>query len=196
MIALSAHSEHYTETFVPNEPQNTYVSIGQANFMSNDTYDDEEVDILSIECDVVISLQHDSNDSNDTLAERAEVDKIIEIQDLDNKPKSLEVLIRYFKSIISFTVDTGSPTNFINKAAAESLLRGKSSNAVVKNIKDINLRMKFIDFNKKRIEILGALFVDVKSAGWKVQRARFLIVEKKPSILRMDLQGKIGIVTK
>ena len=56
--------------------------------------------------------------------------------------------------------------------------------------------MKFIDYNKKRIEILGALFVDIKSAGWKVQHARFLVVEKKRCLLGMDLQGKVGITTK
>ena len=58
-IASSAHSEHNQEQQETNEPQNRYVSIGHTGFISNEAYDDEEVGILSIECDNVISLPQD-----------------------------------------------------------------------------------------------------------------------------------------
>ena len=51
--------------------------------------DNEEVGVLSIETE-------------------EEVDKIIKIQDLNEKPKSIEVLVRSFNNILSFTFDTGS----------------------------------------------------------------------------------------
>ena len=70
-----------------------------------------------------------------------EVDKIIKIQDLNAKPKSIEVLVRSFNNILSFTVDTGIPPSFINKTTCEALMRDKEFNAIFKNMKDVNLGM-------------------------------------------------------
>ena len=92
-------------------------TVRDAETISDDS--GEEVGVLSIETE-------------------EEVDKIIKIQDLNAKPKSIEVLVRSFSTILSFTVDTGSPASFINKANCEALMRDKESNAIFKNMKDVN----------------------------------------------------------
>ena len=179
----------------------------QANFVETQaedgsSSDNDEITVLSIEKEEdnlpteVISLNEDTSSPNPQPSPDSEVAKIIEIQDLNERPKSIEVLVRSFNSILSFTVDTGSPASFINKATAETLMKDKDSNAVFKNIKEVNLGMRFIDYNKNNINILGALYVDISSAGYKVKRARFLVVDKKRCLLGLDLHAKIGIVTK
>ena len=98
-------------------------------------------------------------------------------------------------SIINFTIDTGSPASFINQKTADMLLKDPASNATFKNIKDVKIGMRFIDYNHKTINLLGALYVDVTSAGWAVDQARFLVVEKKRNLVGMDLHAKLGIKT-
>ena len=53
-----------------------------------------------------------------------------------------------------------------------------------------------MDYNKKVIQILGALKLPVSSAEWEVPDATFLVVENKRCLVGLDLQSKIGIVTK
>ena len=62
-------------------------------------------------------------------------------------------------------------------------MKDNGSNAVFKNIKEVNLGMRFIDYNKNNINILGALYVDISSAGYKVKRARFLVLDKKRCLI-------------
>ena len=124
-----------------------------------------------------------------------EIDQIIKIKDWDNKPKSLEALVRTGDQIINFTVDTGSTTSFVNKSTSDIILADKSTNANFVKIEDLKLRVTYIDYNKKKINILGAVFADISSAGWKVKRARFLVVEKKKCLLGMDLHRNLGIRT-
>ena len=72
------------------------------------------------------------------------------IKDWDNKPKSLEVLVRTGDLIINFTVDTGSTTSFINKKTADIILADKSAhNARFVKIEDLKLRVTYIDCEKK-----------------------------------------------
>ena len=42
---------------------------------------------------------------------------------------------------------------------------------------------------------MGAVYTDISSAGWKVKRARLLVVEKKKCLLGMDLHRNLGIRT-
>ena len=142
------------------------------------------------------TIEDDSGEEVGVLSIEREVDKIIKIQDLNAKPKSSEVSVRSFNNILNFAVDTGSAASFINKATCEALIRDKESNAMFKNMKDVNLGLRFIDYNHQNIELLGALYVNITSARYKVQRARFLVVDKKRCLIGLDLQVSIGIVTK
>ena len=60
----------------------------------------------------------------------------------------------------------------------------------------LNLQTKFVDYNKQPISILGALKTNLRSAGWEVKGATFLVSERKTRcIMGLDLQGQVGIVT-
>ena len=68
--------------------------------------------------------------------------------------------------IINFTVDTGSTTSFVNKKTADLILTDKSAhNAKFVKIEDLKLKVTYIDYNKKKINILGAVYTDISSAG-------------------------------
>ena len=60
----------------------------------------------------------------------------------------------------------------------------------------LNLPAQFVDYNKHSIVILGALKADIRSAGWEVQEATFLVTERCTRfILGLDLQNRVGIST-
>ena len=115
--------------------------------------------------------------------------------DFDNKMRSLEACIRAGNSFISVTVDTGSPSSFLNKKTADKLLADPEARASMSD-PDPQLQSRFVDYNKNFIKIVGVLTADISSDGWKVQGARFLVVEKKRCLLGLDLQPKIGIETR
>ena len=115
--------------------------------------------------------------------------------DFDNDEKSLEVDQRAGTFFISLTVDTGSPTLFLNKRSAEKLLADKAANASMKPA-DPELQSKYIDYNRNAIEIHGVLFATIHSNGWTAEKCRFLVVEKKCCLLGLDLHNRVGIVTK
>ena len=50
----------------------------------------------------------------------------------------------------------------------------------------------YLDYNKKKILILGAIQADISSAGWEVEKATFLVVENNRCLLGMDLKPKLG----
>ena len=53
-----------------------------------------------------------------------------------------------------------------------------------------------MDYNKQPISVLGALKTNLRSAGWEVKGATFLVIERKTRcIMGLDLQGQVGIVT-
>ena len=51
--------------------------------------------------------------------------------------------------------------------------------------------MQFVDYNKHPIQILGAVCADIRSAGWEVKDAYFLVTERRARcILGLDLLGQ------
>ena len=93
------------------------------------------------------------------------------------------------------TIDTGSPVSFLNWTTAKQLLDGSSEIKFIPAEK-LNLTMQFVDYNKHPIQILGAVCADIRSAGWEVKDAYFLVTERRARcMLRLDLQGKLGIHT-
>ena len=91
------------------------------------------------------------------------------------------------------TIDTGSPVLFLNWTTAKQLLDGLSEIKFTPAEK-LNLAMQFVDYNKNPSQILGALCADIRSVGWEVKDAYFLVTERRARcILGLDLQGKLGI---
>ena len=87
-------------------------------YIGYDAYDDDEpVDILSIEAEpdtVTTDVLSVEAEGKPAPLPTSEVDEIIMVRDWEDNPKSLEILVRAFNSIINFTIDTGSPASFIN----------------------------------------------------------------------------------
>ena len=62
--------------------------------------------------------------------------------------------------------------------------------------KKLTLATQFVDYNKQPIYVLGALKINLRSAGWEVKGAKFLVTERKTGcIMGMDLQGQVVIST-
>ena len=60
----------------------------------------------------------------------------------------------------------------------------------------LNLATQLVDYNKQLICVLGALKTGLRSTGWEVKGATFLMTERKTRcIMGWDLQGQVGITT-
>ena len=109
--------------------------------------------------------------------------------------RSLKALVGIDHRIINMTIDTGSPVSFLNWATAKQILES-SKNTKFMPRENLNLTTKFVDYNKQPITILGAITTTIRSAGWEVVGASFLITERRTRcILGLDLQSKVGIRT-
>ena len=103
--------------------------------------------------------------------------------------KSLKALIRIDNQIINMTVDTESPITFLNWTVAEQML-DLSDKIQFTPSEQLNLPAHFVDYNKRPIAILGALKAKIRSAGWEVPDATFLITERRTRcIIGLDLQN-------
>ena len=111
------------------------------------------------------------------------------------KMKSLKALVRIDHQIINIIIDTGSPVSFINWATAKQILESSKNPKFIPR-ENLNLTAQFVDYNKQPINILGAITTTIRSAGWEVVGASFLITERRTRcILGLDLQSKVGIHT-
>ena len=93
------------------------------------------------------------------------------------------------------TVDTGSPISFLTWTVAKQIL-DSSGKVMFTPSEQLNLPAQFIIYNQHPIVILSASNANIRSAGWEIQDATFLITERRTRpILGLDLQNKIGIST-
>ena len=66
--------------------------------------------------------------------------------------------------------------------------------AVVLSEKECPIDTVYVDFNRKRIELMDDLVVDVSSLGWSVKSANFLILENRTRCpLGLDLQSQFEL---
>ena len=128
--------------------------------------------------------------------EMIQVQKIDSIRDPKlKKVKSLKAMVLIDNQLIQLTVDTGSPVSSLNWATAKKIM-DKSNKVRFIQSQKLNLNTKFVDYNKQPICVLGALKTNLRSAGWEVKGATFLVTERKTRcIMGLDLQGQVGIVT-
>ena len=157
--------------------------------MSIQTYQPENEGISKYVKDRFNEMRNKSN------GETIQVQKIDSIRDPKLKQKkSLKAMVRIDNQIIQLTVDTGSPVSFLNWATAKEIM-DKSSKVRFIPSEKLNLQTKFVDYNKQPISVLGALKTNLRSAGWEVKGATFLVTERKTRcIMGLDLQGQVGIV--
>ena len=82
------------------------------------------------------------------------------------------------------------PKNFL-KAPSAQIFTYLGGSALQKN-----LATQFVDYDKQAICVLGTLKSNLRSAGWKVKGATFLVTQRKTRcIMSLDLQGQVGIST-
>ena len=93
-------------------------------------------------------------------------------------------------------MDTGSTVSFVNKRTADYIVKSVPS-AVVLSEKECPIDTVSVDYNRKRIELMGTLVVDVSSLlGWSVKSAKFLISENSTRcLLGLYLQSQLGFPT-
>ena len=101
--------------------------------------------------------------------------------------KSLKALVRIDHQIINMTIDSGSPVSFLNWATAKQILESSENTKFIPR-ENLNLSAQFVDYNKQPNNFLGAITTIIRSAGWEVVGASFLITERRTRcILGLDL---------
>ena len=127
---------------------------------------------------------HDRNRS--TLGEKVSVQKIDLLLDpISNKIKLLKAMVRIDNPIIQLKFDTVSPVSFLNWSTTKETI-DKSKKAWFIPSEKLNLVAQFMDYNKQPICTLGALKTNLRSAGWEVKGATFLVTERRVWIFKED----------
>ena len=162
----------------------------------------EEFEIMAIELELSSMEEIDeyinqqSNRNRDIKKSSKDIQKVdIRRNTRSKQIRSIKALVRIDHHIINMTIDTGSPVSFLNWATAKQILESSKNTTFIPR-ENFNLTTKFVDYNKQPINILGAITTTIRSAGWEVVGASFLITERRTRcILELDLQSKVGIHT-
>ena len=162
----------------------------------------DEFEIMAIESELSSLEQIDEYIKQQAIRKQETRDSGKDIQKVDirrntrsQQIRSLKTLVRIDHQIINMTIDTGSPVSFLNWATAKHILE-TSKNTKFTPRENLNLTAQFVDYNKQPINILGAITTTIRSTGWEVVGASFLITERRTRcILGLDLQSKVGIQT-
>ena len=125
----------------------------------------------------------------------ASVKKLEVVNAASGKLRSIQITLRCGKTFFKATVNTGSPASFVNKKTADYIVKTVPS-AKVFSDQERPIDTVYVDYNRKRIELMGTLILDVSSLGWHVKSAKFLISENRTRcLLGLDLQPQLGVRT-
>ena len=125
----------------------------------------------------------------------ASVRKLEVVNAATGKLLSIQITLRCGKTFFKATVDTGGPASFVNKKTADYILKTVPS-AKVFTVQESPIDTLYVDYNRKRIELMGTLILDVSSLGWHVKSAKFLLSENRTlCLLGLDLQPHLGVRT-
>ena len=117
------------------------------------------------------------NESNRKLnGEKITIQKIHLLRDpMSNRVKSLKAMARIDNQIIQLTVDTGIAVSFLNWATTKEVIDESNKARIIPSDK-LKLATQFVDYNKQLICVLGALKANLRSEGWEVKKATFLLL--------------------
>ena len=125
----------------------------------------------------------------------ASVKKLEVVNAATGKLRSIQITLRCGKTFSKATVDTGSPASFVKKKTADYIVKTVPS-AKVFSIQERPIDTVYVDYNMKRIDLMGTMILDVSSLGWHVKSAKFLISENRTRcLLGLDLQPQLGVRT-
>ena len=125
----------------------------------------------------------------------ASVKKLEVVKAATGKLRSIQITLRCGKTFFKATVDTGSPASFVIKKTADYIVNSVPS-AKFFSIQERPIDTVYVDYNRKRIDLMGTLILDVSSLGWYVKSAKFLISENRTRcLLGLDLQSQLGVRT-
>ena len=123
------------------------------------------------------------------------VKKLEVVNAATGKLRCIQITLRCGKTFFKATVDTGSLASFVNKKTADYIAKSVPS-AKVLSEKECPIDTVNVVYNRKRIELMGTLIVDVSSLGWHVKSAKFLISENcTRCLLGLDLQSQLEVRT-
>ena len=123
------------------------------------------------------------------------VKKLEVVNAATGKLLSIQITLRCGKTFFKATVDTGSPVSFVNKKTADYIVKTVPS-AKVFSDQERPIDTVYVDYNRKKIELMGTLILDVSSLGWHVKSAKFLISENRTQcLLGLGVQPQLGVRT-
>ena len=125
----------------------------------------------------------------------ASVKKLEVVNAATGKLRRIQITLRCGKTFFKATVNTGSPASFVNKRTSDYIVKSVPSGKVFSE-QERPIDTVYVDYNRKRIELMGTLIVDVSSLGWHVKSAKFLISENRTRCpLGLDQQSQLGVRT-
>ena len=125
----------------------------------------------------------------------ASVKKLEVVDAAMGKLRCIQITLRCGKTFFKATVDTGSPASFVNKRTADYIMKSVPA-AKVFSEQECPIDTVYVDYNRKRIELLGTLIVNVSSLGWHKKSEKFLISQNRTRcLLGLDLQSQLGVRT-
>ena len=123
------------------------------------------------------------------------VKKLEVVNAATGKLRSIQITLHCGKTFFKATVDTGSPASFVKKKTADYILKTVPS-AKIFTVQESPIDTVYVDYNRKKIELMGTLIMDVSSLGWHIKSAKFLISENRTRcLLGLDLQPHLGVRT-
>ena len=97
------------------------------------------------------------------------------------RTRSVRVTIRSETSLVSATIETGSPASFINKKTAD-ILKQKYPDARLRTTHEKPIRKLYMDYNHKPIKLFGTLLGNKKSNRCYKENAEFLVSEYRTGV--------------
>ena len=89
--------------------------------------------------------------------------------------------------------DSGSPISFLNEKTSRRLQENDNS-VIIKQIPPDDTALNLACYNGETIVPKGRLIIMIESGGWKVQAARFIIVDnQKANIIGRNILPQLGI---
>ena len=113
------------------------------------------------------------------------VKKLEVVYSATGKLRCIQITLRCNQIFFKAKVDTRSPASFVNRRTVEHIVKSLPS-AVVIIEKEYPIDLVYVDYNRKRIELMG----------WNVKSAKILISEICTRfLLGLELQSQLGVRT-
>ncbi len=148
--------------------------------------DDDTLETHPNRIGAIVSDDREEGELNDTLEEYSDDDLdaygILAVK-THSGTRRYQVVLEIKSVSLTFMVDTGSPTSFVDRQTAE-LIMGKTDFRI-RPLADSDLKERFTDFNGHPVRRSGFIEVPVRCGDWTTPKAKFFVLDDGPNTCRL-----------